>query len=128
MLFQTQNTVYEIVSDMSTRQDAVEERLSNLEDKLQTLQVRNICYCHSETLFPNLFALNTNYDQLLKVSATEPHISGRPLQYKVCCFVLILHQYQPVVVTPNLIILYHRHLLPIYTALHLATVECTQTN
>lgn len=37
---QTQNTVYEIVSDMSSRQDAVEERLTNLEDKIQTLQVR----------------------------------------------------------------------------------------
>lgn len=36
---QTQNTVYEIVSDMSSRQDAVEERLSSLEDKLQALQV-----------------------------------------------------------------------------------------
>lgn len=37
--FQTQNTVYEIVSDMSSRQDAVEERLSSLEDKMQALQV-----------------------------------------------------------------------------------------
>lgn len=37
--FQTSNTVYEIVSDMSTRQDALEERLSSLEDKLQGLQV-----------------------------------------------------------------------------------------
>lgn len=36
---QTSNTVYEIVSDMSSRQDALEERLSGLEDKLQTLQV-----------------------------------------------------------------------------------------
>ncbi|XP_037039018.1 small conductance calcium-activated potassium channel protein isoform X4 [Bradysia coprophila] len=34
----TQNTVYEIVSDMSSRQDAVEERLSSLEDKMQALQ------------------------------------------------------------------------------------------
>ncbi|XP_070504028.1 small conductance calcium-activated potassium channel protein-like isoform X3 [Chironomus tepperi] len=34
----TSNTVYEIVSDMSSRQDALEERLSGLEDKLQTLQ------------------------------------------------------------------------------------------
>lgn len=31
--------MYEIVSDMSTRQDALEERLSSLEDKLQGLQV-----------------------------------------------------------------------------------------
>lgn len=35
----TQNTVYEIVSDMSTRQDALEERISSLEDKIQTVQV-----------------------------------------------------------------------------------------
>ncbi|XP_037903330.1 small conductance calcium-activated potassium channel protein isoform X3 [Hermetia illucens] len=34
----TQNTVYEIISDMSTRQDAIEERLSSLEDKMQALQ------------------------------------------------------------------------------------------
>jgi hypothetical protein len=36
---QTSNSVYEIVSDMSARQDALEERLSSLEDKLQGLQV-----------------------------------------------------------------------------------------
>lgn len=35
---QTQNTVYEIVSDMSTRQDAVEERLVGLEDRLVGLE------------------------------------------------------------------------------------------
>ncbi|XP_026325836.1 small conductance calcium-activated potassium channel protein [Hyposmocoma kahamanoa] len=34
----TQNTVYEIVSDMSTRQDSIEERLTSLEEKLTTLQ------------------------------------------------------------------------------------------
>ncbi|XP_012280209.1 small conductance calcium-activated potassium channel protein isoform X2 [Orussus abietinus] len=34
----TQNTVYEIVSDMSTRQDALEERLINLDEKLTSLQ------------------------------------------------------------------------------------------
>ncbi|XP_072763329.1 small conductance calcium-activated potassium channel protein isoform X2 [Anoplolepis gracilipes] len=34
----TQNTVYEIVSDMSTRQDAVEERLVGLEDRLVGLE------------------------------------------------------------------------------------------
>lgn len=38
-LHQTSNSVYEIVSDMSARQDALEERLSSLEDKLQGLQV-----------------------------------------------------------------------------------------
>ncbi|CAH2049351.1 unnamed protein product, partial [Iphiclides podalirius] len=34
----TQNTVYEIVSDMSTRQDSIEERLTSLEEKLTSLQ------------------------------------------------------------------------------------------
>ncbi|XP_011297934.1 small conductance calcium-activated potassium channel protein [Fopius arisanus] len=34
----TQNTVYEIVSDMSTRQDSLEERLVSLEEKLISLQ------------------------------------------------------------------------------------------
>lgn len=31
--------MYEIVSDMSNRQDTVDERLSSLEDKVQSLQV-----------------------------------------------------------------------------------------
>lgn len=31
--------MYELVSDMSTRQDGLEERLSSLEDKIQILQV-----------------------------------------------------------------------------------------
>ncbi|KAL3289577.1 hypothetical protein HHI36_022991 [Cryptolaemus montrouzieri] len=34
----TQNTVYEIVSDISTRQDTVDERLTTMEDKLVALQ------------------------------------------------------------------------------------------
>ncbi|OWR45158.1 calcium-activated potassium channel [Danaus plexippus plexippus] len=34
----TQNMVHEIVSDMSTRQDTIEERLTSLEEKLTTLQ------------------------------------------------------------------------------------------
>ncbi|XP_046401106.1 small conductance calcium-activated potassium channel protein isoform X6 [Ischnura elegans] len=34
----TQNTVYEIVSDMNTRQDVLEERLTGLEDKLAAIQ------------------------------------------------------------------------------------------
>ncbi|XP_060536915.1 small conductance calcium-activated potassium channel protein isoform X3 [Cylas formicarius] len=34
----TQNTVYEIVSDMSTRQDTLEDRLTNVEEKLSALQ------------------------------------------------------------------------------------------
>jgi potassium intermediate/small conductance calcium-activated channel subfamily N member 3 len=37
----TQNTVYEIVSDMSTRQDALEERITSLEEKIQTVQVKS---------------------------------------------------------------------------------------
>lgn len=36
----TQNTVYEIVSDMSSRQDALEERIQSLEEKIQLVQVR----------------------------------------------------------------------------------------
>jgi potassium intermediate/small conductance calcium-activated channel subfamily N member 3 len=36
--FQTQNTVYEIVSDMNTRQDVLEERLTALEEKLSAIQ------------------------------------------------------------------------------------------
>ncbi|XP_070503385.1 small conductance calcium-activated potassium channel protein-like isoform X4 [Chironomus tepperi] len=34
----TQNTVYEIVSDMATRQDALDERITGLEDKIQHIQ------------------------------------------------------------------------------------------
>ncbi|XP_066157925.1 small conductance calcium-activated potassium channel protein isoform X2 [Euwallacea fornicatus] len=34
----TQNTVYEIVSDMSTRQDTLEDRLTNVEEKLTSMQ------------------------------------------------------------------------------------------
>ncbi|XP_066905136.1 small conductance calcium-activated potassium channel protein isoform X3 [Halyomorpha halys] len=34
----TQNTVYEIVSDMSTRYDSLEERLIGLEDKINSIQ------------------------------------------------------------------------------------------
>lgn len=35
---QTQNTVYEIVSDMNTRQDALEQRLGSLEDQLVNVE------------------------------------------------------------------------------------------
>ena len=35
---QTQNTVYEIVSDLSSRHDNLEDRLVTLEDKMSTLQ------------------------------------------------------------------------------------------
>jgi len=38
----TQNTVYEIVSDMATRQDALDERITGLEDKIQHIQVSRL--------------------------------------------------------------------------------------
>lgn len=44
----TQNTVYEIVSDMSTRQDALEERITSMEEKIQLVQVRKILEDSSE--------------------------------------------------------------------------------
>ena len=37
--FQTQNSVYEIVSDVNSRQDMIEERLSCLEEKLNNIQL-----------------------------------------------------------------------------------------
>jgi hypothetical protein len=48
----TQNTVYEIVSDMATRQDALEERIAGLEDKIQTIRVGQ------DTTFPNIDSTN----------------------------------------------------------------------
>lgn len=36
----TQNTVYEIVSDMSSRQDVLEEKITHLEDKIKAVQVK----------------------------------------------------------------------------------------
>lgn len=44
---QTSNSVYEIVSDMATRQDSLEEKLAGLEDKLQGLQV-SWTQCHDD--------------------------------------------------------------------------------
>ena len=38
-IFQTQNSVYEIVSDVNSRQDIIEERLTCLEDKLNNIQL-----------------------------------------------------------------------------------------
>lgn len=35
----TQNTVYEIVSDMATRQDSLDERITGLEEKIQNIRV-----------------------------------------------------------------------------------------
>ena len=37
--FQTQNSVYEIVSDVNSRQDMIEERLTCLEEKLNNIQL-----------------------------------------------------------------------------------------
>ena len=36
---QTQNSVYEIVSDVNSRQDIMEERLTCLEEKLSSIQL-----------------------------------------------------------------------------------------
>jgi potassium intermediate/small conductance calcium-activated channel subfamily N len=36
---QTQNSVYEIVSDVNSRQDIMEDRMASLEDKLANIQV-----------------------------------------------------------------------------------------
>ena len=38
-MFQTQNSVYEIVSDVNSRQDIMEERLTCLEEKLSNIQL-----------------------------------------------------------------------------------------
>ena len=39
IVFQTQNSVYEIVSDVNSRQDIMEERLTCLEEKLSNIQL-----------------------------------------------------------------------------------------
>lgn len=46
----TQNTVYEIVSDMSSRQDVLEEKITHLEDKIKAVQV-NTPISNSPLLF-----------------------------------------------------------------------------
>jgi hypothetical protein len=38
LLFQTQNSVYEVLSDVNSRQDVMEERLVNIEDRMNTIQ------------------------------------------------------------------------------------------
>ena len=38
-VFQTQNNVYEILSDVNSRQDIMDERIANLEDRLNAIQV-----------------------------------------------------------------------------------------
>jgi len=37
--FQTQNNVYEILSDVNSRQDIMDERIANLEDRINAVQV-----------------------------------------------------------------------------------------
>jgi hypothetical protein len=36
---QTQNNVYEILSDVNSRQDIMDERIANLEGRLNTVQI-----------------------------------------------------------------------------------------
>ena len=38
LFFQTQNSVYEVLSDVNSRQDIMEERLVNIEDRMNTIQ------------------------------------------------------------------------------------------
>ena len=38
-VLQTQNNVYEILSDVNSRQDIMDERIANLEDRLNAIQV-----------------------------------------------------------------------------------------
>lgn len=50
----TQNTVYEIVSDMATRQDTMDERVTRLEEKIQHIQVcgvRNGIYAKNDMAY-----------------------------------------------------------------------------
>jgi cob(I)alamin adenosyltransferase len=44
----TQNTVYEIVSDMSSRQDILEEKITHLEDKIKAVQVKLLSFSSIE--------------------------------------------------------------------------------
>jgi hypothetical protein len=37
--FQTQNNVYEILSDVNSRQDIMDERIASLEDRINAVQV-----------------------------------------------------------------------------------------
>ena len=53
MYLQTQNSVYEIVSDVNSRQDIMEDRMASLEDKLTNIQV-------SLELLPDLLSRYTN--------------------------------------------------------------------
>lgn len=38
LVLQTQNNVYEILSDVNSRQDIMDERIANLEDRMSTIQ------------------------------------------------------------------------------------------
>jgi len=60
----TQNSVYEIVSDVNSRQDIIEERLTCLEEKLNNIQI-------SLELLP---------DMLSRVLQSQPQMSQAPAQ------------------------------------------------
>ena len=38
--YQAQNNVYEVLSDVNSRQDIMDERIANLEDRINSIQVR----------------------------------------------------------------------------------------
>lgn len=59
----TQNTVYEIVSDMSSRQDVLEEKITHLEDKIKAVQV-NTPISNAPLLLPTLPFLPWELSQL----------------------------------------------------------------
>ncbi|XP_033237747.1 small conductance calcium-activated potassium channel protein isoform X14 [Drosophila pseudoobscura] len=72
----TQNTVYEIISDMSSRQDAIEERLTNLEDKMQNLQE------HMESLPDLLSRCLTQHQERIEQRRNflHPDTAAAPIQ------------------------------------------------
>ena len=38
MYFQTQNSVYEVLSDVNSRQDVMDERIASMEDRMNSIQ------------------------------------------------------------------------------------------
>ncbi|KAI8434201.1 hypothetical protein MSG28_012310, partial [Choristoneura fumiferana] len=78
-LLQTQNTVYEIVSDMSSRQDSIEERLTSLEEKLTSLQQ---CWERAESrrnyLHPDTAAVPTPPSAVITPHARTSTIAAHP--------------------------------------------------
>ncbi|KAI8434200.1 hypothetical protein MSG28_012310, partial [Choristoneura fumiferana] len=75
----TQNTVYEIVSDMSSRQDSIEERLTSLEEKLTSLQQ---CWERAESrrnyLHPDTAAVPTPPSAVITPHARTSTIAAHP--------------------------------------------------